>query len=303
MGATRLDIVKEILSGKDISIQEEKESIEDSAKIQTTYIRRLQNDINLTTTFINQANASIEMLVSKTETTPSEDPITLKKNIIALCDTYGRLPFLSDKSDVIGIASASSVIDGIVQQQTEASLYLNKLNETNSQEIKSKQSLLEDYNRLLKLIDQKLVTGQGRLKEMDQKSDNIELDPISKPQSIRALNNKLKEARQLQDSLLTYLKRIVIKYLAVSDWEVQHVMTEEKLQENVNACIELIDKLMTSSIYSIKNDSETAWVEVDPSEIESKLINHLLMNDVIISRDDSTKEKLFLMLRNFGSEF
>mmetsp|Transcript_8736 Transcript_8736/g.10925 ORF Transcript_8736/g.10925 Transcript_8736/m.10925 type:complete len:304 (+) Transcript_8736:192-1103(+) len=303
MSGTRLDIVKEILSSKGLSIQEEKESIEDSAKIQTTYIKRLQNDINLTTAFINQANASIERLVSKNEAESPEDLITLKKNIIALCDTYGRLPFLSDKSDVIGIASASSIIESLIQQQREASSYLDKINETNSQAIVSKQSLVEDYTRLLKLIDQKLITGQGKLREIDQKSGNIELDPVSKSQLVKTLNNKLKEARQSEDSLLTHLKRIIIKFLAVSDWEVQHVMTEEKLQENVSVCIELIDKLMTSSINSIENDSEAVWVEINPSEIESKLINHLLMNDIIISRDGSTREKSFLMLRNFGSEF
>lgn len=303
MSGTRLDIVKEILSNKSLSIQEEKESIIDTAKIQTTYIKRLQNDINLTTAFINQANASIERLVSKNEAESPEDLITLKKNIIALCDTYGRLPFLSDKSDVIGIASASSIIENLIQQQREASSYLDKINETNSQAILSKQALVEDYARLLKLIDQKLITGQGKLEEIDQKSGNIELDPVSKSQLVKALDNKLEEARQSEYSLLTHLKRIIIKFLAVSDWEVQHVMTEEKLQENVSVCIELIDKLMTSLINYIENDSDAVWVEVNPSEIESKLINHLLMNDIIISRGDSTKEKSFLMLRNFGSEF
>lgn len=297
MDGTRLDIVKEILSGNGISLKEEKGNIEDSAKIQTTYVRRLENDIHLVSSFINQANVSIEKLILKTKNTSHEDLISLKKDIIALSDTYGRLPYLSDKSDVIGIASASSIIDSLIQQQTEASIHLNKKNEIDSYEITSKQALVEEYKRLLQLIDQKHITEQEKLEEIDQKTSVMELDPISKGLQIGALNIKLDEARQSENLLSTYLKRIIIKYLALSDWESQQVITEEKLQENVNMCIELIDKLVVSSINS------TAWVEIDPNEIESKFINHLLMNNTIISRDDSTKEKLFLLLRTFGSEF
>lgn len=297
MDGTRLDIVKEILSGNGISLKEEKGNIEDSAKIQTTYIRRLENDIHLVSSFINQANVSIEKLILKTKNTSHEDLISLKKDIIALSDTYGRLPYLSDKSDVIGIASASSIIDSLIQQQTEANIHLNKKNEIDSYEIKSKQGLVEEYKRLLQLIDQKHVTEQEKLEEIDQKTSVMELDPISKALQIGALNIKLDEARQSENLLSTYLRRIIVKYLALSDWESQQVITEEKLQENVNMCIELIDKLVVSSINS------TAWVEIDPNKIESKFINHLLMNNTIISRDDSTKEKLFLLLRDFGSEF
>lgn len=297
MDGTRLDIVKEILSGNGISLKEEKGNIEDSAKIQTTYIRRLENDIHLVSSFINQANVSIEKLILKTKNASHEDLISLKKDIIALSDTYGRLPYLSDKSDVIGIASASSIIDSLIQQQTEANIHLNKKNEIDSYEITSKQALVEEYKRLLQLIDQKHVTEQEKLEEIDQKTSAMELDPISKGLQIGALNIKLDEARQSENLLSTYLRRIIVKYLALSDWESQQVITEEKLQENVNMCIELIDKLVVSSINS------TAWVEIDPNKIESKFINHLLMNNTIISRDDSTKEKLFLLLRDFGSEF
>lgn len=297
MDGTRLDIVKEILSGNGISLKEEKGNIEDSAKIQTTYIRRLENDIHLVSSFINQANVSIEKLILKTKNASHEDLISLKKDIIALSDTYGRLPYLSDKSDVIGIASASSIIDSLIQQQTEANIHLNKKNEIDSYEIKSKQGLVEEYKRLLQLIDQKHVTEQEKLEEIDLKTSVMELDPISKALQIGALNIKLDEARQSENLLSTYLRRIIVKYLALSDWESQQVITEEKLQENVNMCIELIDKLVVSSINS------TAWVEIDPNKIESKFINHLLMNNTIISRDDSTKEKLFLLLRDFGSEF
>lgn len=304
MGGTRLDIVKEILSGNGISLQEEKGNIEDSARIQTTYIRRLENDIHLASSFINQANVSIEKLILKTRNISHEDQIFLKKDIIALSDTYGRLPYLSDKSDVIGIASASSIIDSLIQQQTEASIHLNKKNEVESYEIASKRTLFEDYKRLLQLIDQKRVTERGKLEEIDLKTSAMELYPISKALQVGALNVKLDEARQSENLLSTYLKRIVIKYLALNDWELQQVMTEEKLQQNVNMCIELIDKLVAPSINSIgKEETESSWVEVDPNKIQSKLINHLLMNDIIISRDDSTKEKLFLMLRNFGSVF
>ncbi|CUM48377.1 unnamed protein product [Debaryomyces tyrocola] len=303
MGGTRLDIVKEILSGNGISLQEEKGNLEDSAKIQTTYIRRLENDIHLASSFINQANVSIEKLILKTRNSSHEDLISLKKDIIALSDTYGRLPYLSDKSDVIGIASASSIIDSLIQQQTEASIHLNKKNEIDSNEITAKQALVEEYKRLLQLIDRKHLTEQGKLEEIDQKISVMELNPISKALQVGALNFKLDEARQSENLLSTYLKRIIIKYLALSDWESQQVITEEKLQENVNVCIELIDKLVTSSINSIGKEIETAWVEVNPNKIENKLINHLLMNNIITSRGDSTKEKLFLMLRNFGSEF
>lgn len=297
MDGTRLDIVKEILSGNGISLKEEKGNIEDSAKIQTTYIRRLENDIHLVSSFINQADVSIEKLILKTKNASHEDLISLKKDIIALSDTYGRLPYLSDKSDVIGIASASSIIDSLIQQQTEANIHLNKKNEIDSYEITSKQALVEEYKRLLQLIDQKHVTEHEKLEEIDQKTSVMELDPISKALQIGALNIKLDEARQSENLLSTYLRRIIVKYLALSDWESQQVITEEKLQENVNMCIELIDKLVVSSINS------TAWVEINPNKIESKFINHLLMNNTIISRDDSTKEKLFLLLRDFGSEF
>ena len=303
MGRTRLDIVKEILSGNGTSLEEEKRDIEDSAKIQTTYIRRLENDIHLASSFINQANASIEKLIQKTRSSSEENPIFLKKDIIALSDTYGRLPYLSDKSDVIGIASASSIIDSLIQQQTEANLCLNKKNEDDSYEIKNKQALVEEYKRLLQLIDQKHVAEQGKLEEIDQKATFIDLNPVSKALQVEALNTKLDEARQSENLLSTYLKRIIIKYLALSDWESQQVITEEKLQENVNVCIELIDKLVTASIYSIGKKTENSWVEIYPNKIENDLINHLLMNDIISSRDDSTKERVFLMLRNFGSEF
>lgn len=48
-----------------------------------------------------------EKLILKTRNSSHEGLISLMKDIIALSDTYGRLLYLSDKKDVIGIASVS----------------------------------------------------------------------------------------------------------------------------------------------------------------------------------------------------
>lgn len=303
MSRTKIDIVKEILLRKGDSNQAENESIDDSARIQSKYIRRLQTDIHLVSSFINQANTSIEKLISKNSNTSQEDIGSLKKDIIALSDTYERLPYLSDKGDVIGIATASTIIDNLIQQQNEASIHLNEKNVKAFNERISMDALVEDYSRFLQLIDQRIITDQSKLNEIHQKTISMDEEPVTRSVQINALDTKLNEAYDLEDLLSSYLNRIVIKYLAVGDWEIQKVVTEEKFQENVNLCMQLMDNLVASSMNSMRKGTRGDWVQVHPNFVESKLINHLLMNDLVVSREDSTIEKSILMLRDFGLEF
>ena len=224
MSRTKIDIVKEILLRKGDSNQAENESIDDSARIQSKYIRRLQTDIHLVSSFINQANTSIEKLISKNSNTSQEDIGSLKKDIIALSDTYERLPYLSDKGDVIGIATASTIIDNLIQQQNEASIYLNEKNAKAFNERISMDALVEDYSRFLQLIDQRIITDQSKLNEIHQKTISMDEEPVTRSVQINALDTKLNEAYDLEDLLSSYLNRIVIKYLAVGDWEIQKVV-------------------------------------------------------------------------------
>ena len=64
-----------------------------------------------------------------------------------------------------------------------------------------------------------------------------------------------------------------------------------------------MDNLVASSMNSMRKGTRGDWVQVHPNFVESKLINHLLMNDLVVSREDSTIEKSILMLRDFGLEF
>lgn len=302
MSKTRLAIVKDIISRSNKSPLDGKETIDESAKIQQTYIRKLQNDINLTSSFIEQADASIEDLVLKSQTGQNNN-ISLKKEIIALSDTYGKLPYLSEKGDVIGIATASTVINTLVQQQTEANNYLTKKIEKDTNELNLLNGLHIDYERILQLVDEKIVSVQKQLNEIRQKTASLSPVLNTNLLQINSLDSKLSEAYEMEDSLLNYLKRIAIKYLAFGDWEIQQVMTEEVFEENVSLCMQLIDNLVTSSIQSIEKDTKDDWVIINPNLIEGKLINHFLKNNLIISREDTTKDQYIIMLRSFGSEF
>lgn len=302
MNKSRLDIVKETFLKRSHSIEDEKENMLRSASIQTTYIRRLQNDIKITTSFINQTDIAIDKLGLENHNN-LEDMLTLKKDIIALSDIYSRLPYLPDKGDVIGIASASSIISNLIEQQTEVSKYLGKKNETDEDEIIVKKSLLGDYSKLLHLIDQKTSTAQSRLNDIRKKTNELSLTQVTKSLQDTALTDRINEALQIENVLASSLKRILIKHLALGDWQHQQVMTESSFQEGINDCLQLIESLVNSLLKSITKDIQQEWVVVYANVFEEKLINQLLMSGLVISREDSSSGKYILKLRNFGVEF
>ncbi|CAG86607.2 DEHA2D00594p [Debaryomyces hansenii CBS767] len=95
----------------------------------------------------------------------------------------------------------------------EANIHLNKKNEIGSYEIAAKKALVEEYKRLLQLVDQKHITESEKLEEINQKTSFIESNQISNALQVGALNTKIGEASRSENLLFTYLKPIIIKYV------------------------------------------------------------------------------------------
>lgn len=296
MNSFRKDRIKEIFSRHGKLEIDEPEKVKEASKVQGNYMQRLRHDIRSTLNFIEQADSAISKF--KDENGADDDILKLKIEIVALWFCYNRLPYVPDKQDTIGIATASVSVREQIEDQAETFDMLLQEIQTLRQERRSFETLNSDYRQLTSLIDKKIDFEKSKTQEIESKISSMEKAPIEASQQMNALQENIQMSRDMEDTLLASLRRTLTKYLAISDWQLLEVMTAEEFESNTDICIQLIDTLILASIKSVKQKIDE-WLVVYPSKTEERLINHLVRSSLLVIRDDSTYEKYVVKMRNF----
>ena len=296
MNSFRKDRIKEIFSSRGKLEIEEPEKMKEASKIQSNYMQRLRHDIRSTLNFTEQADSAISKF--KDENDVDDDILKLKTEIVALWFCYSRLPYVPDKQDTIGIATASISVQEQVEDQAEAFDMLLQEVQSLKQERRSFETLNSDYKQLTSLIDKKIEFEKFKIQEIESKINSMEITPMEASQQMDALQESIQMSRDMEDTLLASLRRTLTKYLAISDWQLLEVMTAEEFESNTDVCIQLIDTLILASIKSVKQRIDE-WLVVYPTKTEERLINHLVRSSLLILRQDSTDEKYIVKIRNF----
>ena len=296
MNSFRKDRIKEIFSSRGKLEIEEPEKMKEASKIQSNYMQRLRHDIRSTLNFTEQADSAISKF--KDEKDVGDDILKLKTEIVALWFCYSRLPYVPDKQDTIGIATASISVQEQVEDQAEAFDMLLQEVQSLKQERRSFETLNSDYKQLTSLIDKKIEFEKFKIQEIESKINSMERTPMEASQQMDALQESIQMSRDMEDTLLASLRRTLTKYLAISDWQLLEVMTAEEFESLTDVCIQLIDTLILASIKSVKQRIDE-WLVVYPTKTEERLINHLVRSSLLILRQDSTDEKYIVKIRNF----
>lgn len=296
MNSFRKDRIKEIFSSRGKLEIEEPEKMKEASKTQGNYMQRLRHDIRSTLNFTEQADSAISKF--KDENDVDDDILKLKTEIVALWFCYSRLPYVPDKQDTIGIATASISVQEQVEDQAEAFDMLLQEVQSLKQERRSFETLNSDYRQLTSLIDKKIEFEKFKIQEIESKINSMEITPMEASQQMDALQESIQMSRDMEDTLLASLRRTLTKYLAISDWQLLEVMTAEEFESNTDVCIQLIDTLILASIKSVKQRIDE-WLVVYPTKTEERLINHLVRSSLLILRQDSTDEKYIVKIRNF----
>lgn len=296
----KLDKVKRIfqdsyIAEKDIDVSPDDENV------QLNYSTRLSNDISRTQSYLKQAETAINLLKKKLESSLVEDEtFSLKKEIIALYELNSKIGYVPDKTDSIGIASASHLINEMISQQKDAISDMQAGNRRVNDEIKLKHELKTDYERMAQLLDQKIQSNKSNIDAIKKKNGDFDVSPITEISTKRKFDDKLKVAYDIEEDLLSFLKRVIIKFLAVTDWESEEIMTEKDLQRNVNSLLGTIDGFVTNLVRNSKTNSTSDWLIIEPTSTERRLIKHLILNGILTEREDSNQIRYIVKLRDIG---
>ncbi|EAZ63226.2 hypothetical protein PICST_37943 [Scheffersomyces stipitis CBS 6054] len=286
---SKLDRVNQIYLGeisnkKEVSISSTREAV---------YENRLKKDIERTKEYIKQANRAI-VSFRDVEVSASQDH---RRRIIALYEAYKKIPYNSSKDESIGLATASQSIERLVQQHAQATDDLNSSNRQS--EIEKIKMAMSDYRRLSEIIDDVVEEKMKRLQVIEARIEEMNVD-IESENGISKFNQKSKgtlttiqsDIQATERLLALHLKRIITKFLAVQDSEFSNLSDATIVKTTVQQCQNMLIRLL-------KSDSST-WVQVHPNNFTSGLIKTLVMNDIILIRDDSEFDLQYLKLRDYG---
>lgn len=214
------------------------------------YLNRLTKDNQRIHDHTKQAEAAINSFDENMEKSSS-----LEKRIIALYASYGSIPYSTDKNDTISTAATSVILEEMIHEKrgeiTKSSEESTKLDfSDNIMQLKSQRAKrLEQIAELNMLVDTEFKTP---------------------------LPLKLQESLELQKTLFNYLKKVLIKYLAISDRISGSVNTKDQVRENVRTLSNFFDSLLT-----------VEWVDLP--EGFTTIVDILTRDGVLIVKNNQAK--------------
>ncbi|ODV80734.1 uncharacterized protein CANTADRAFT_4744 [Suhomyces tanzawaensis NRRL Y-17324] len=277
----RIDTVKGWI-GADASSQRTDRLLSRSGD--AVYLERLRKEVEHTKQYIKQADIAISSL----KQADRQDSASEKRRVVALYDSYARVPFVPDKDEVIGSATASTALRNSVEDYSEAIATLSE-SKVDPEELTL---LMDDYRDIVHHTSRTNEKGLSKLKEMDSKLAELEQEVSLVNRARTQLKSRLKDADQMSSLLSLHLKRVLTKYLAVQNWEEKVVMDSPALKSTIRLIMLMIDDLLTAP--------QDSWVEIVPTSITAQLVKILVFKSIVISREDSTPSIYYLRIRNFG---
>lgn len=225
-------------------------------ELDEAYINRLTKDIERVQCHIQQAEKAINSFDKDLAKSCS-----LEKRIIALYATYGNIPYIPDKNDTIATAVTSVILEEMIEEKRKEI----------SQASEDDPSVEFDFT---KNIEELKNQKQERLQEIKELSELIDKG-FTLP-----LTSKWIESLELRKALFNYLKKVLIKYLAISDRTSGSVNNKDQVKETVRTLTSFFDSLLTSE-----------WVRV-PDNV-GIIISILARDGVVIIKNEQAKLKGF----------
>lgn len=232
---------------------------------------------------LQRANKRVD-IISWTEETHR------KAHLLALYEVYRQLPYLSIKNDLIGIASATTLIVKAVQEHTSTTDKMKEDNGNLEKDLKLLSTLLLDYNTIGRLLETEL---DKKSQEVAQQELILDSEPLEKKVSslFNSVFQQCEAAKRAEELLYAHLQRLVVKLHAMIDWENTSVADEETFRNNIVRSTTFLKTLVTSLVSSVD-----LWVPVDRGTPEDRLAKLMIHHDILRLRPGRAYE---VALRNY----
>lgn len=256
--------------------QQQQDIAINTSDVNEIYLNRLQKDIER----VKQFNKQADLIINNLNKYQIDCPI--EKRLIALNESYEKIPYLTDKNDTIGIVSTINILDDLQQQYQ---LELNELKLIDSLDL-----LIKEYKQLLDVINKNKQTKQQIIEQLKDKQHQLGYQSNdNNPTEIASQLNQLIKVKEL---ISLNLKRIIVKYLTISG--TSNPLTSIDKQLITQLTIEwsnIIEQLLIKEsewilINNIMNYSQTKF-----------MIDNLITNDVLLIKQ--INGKTFIKLRGF----
>lgn len=252
----------------------------DAEATQSPYLQRLQKDIARTQHYIHQADAAIAKLEAKLQigeaTAPAADAeshLQLKKDTIAKFEAYRRLAYTVDGNDVIGVATACSVTDRLVQEQQRSLEQLTRAQQNQKLELNTLRLNLADYRQISTMIDEQIELKRALTEELERKIDHIRSharDDGVLTTKLSKLDDRLSEAEAWATRFRLHLQYI--------------------LNDHGPLAVSTVRQLVAARLHAGAEDGASiiqddgGWCAFDGGA--DGIVNVLLMHNLIETRDD-----------------
>lgn len=247
---------------------------------QGPYLQRLQKDIARTQNYIHQADAAIAKLEAKLHigdaTAPAADAgsqVQLKRDTIAKFEAYRRLAYSVDGNDVIGVATACSVTDRLVQEQQRNLEQLTRAQQNQKLELNTLRLNLADYRQISTMIDEQIELKRAQTEELQRKIDQIRSharDDGVLTTKLSKLDHRLSEAETWAAGFRLHLQYV--------------------LKDHGPLALSTVRQLVAARLHAGAGDGapiaqdDGGWCAFDGGA--DGIVNVLLMNNLIETRDE-----------------
>lgn len=306
MSQSKYNTVKDLLLRSNTTLDDHISG--ESSTIQLTYLNGLENDIKTTKSFLDQADKALKKLnlsdiENINDNNDNNTEIETKRRILALHETYSKLSYQPSKNDVIGIASASKIVNDLVEQYATTTNVLEDQRNKYDSDSAILESLISDYKDMISHLEVRIKNNPERLAELVQKTDQVRMKDLSVNSQIKSIDHKLSDSFRVDKLLSSHLQKVITKFLAFQDWSNETIVSEDLFKENILLSLNVIDRLVENLLDSIVLDDNELWLQIEPTASDESLIRILIRNDIAISREDSTSQVYYLKLRDYGIEF
>lgn len=259
---------------------------------QDTYNKKLLADIERTRSFLLQAKEAIIKLNEEIAQKPSnwDDETRQKARIIALHDSYKKLPYMAMKNDLIGIATAASLTKKAVHEHREASLDYAEENRAIHRRTRKQSQLLADFKEIDVLLRQRIAAHPERMAKIEAKLQESQPVGTELERQLALVHEAATVVKAVEERLYQHVKRVVTKLYASQDWENASIMDEQTFKTSIVLSISTIVTLVTNSL-----SPGDKWTLVTPGGPEEKLVLVMVRNNLVLMRDNHE-----VKLREFG---
>ena len=222
-------------------------------RVEDNYIQRIEYGQEMIETIIHQADEAINQLakeeVDNDDDDDDSDHLQKKKQIIALYNTYTKIPFSPVKNDVVNIAHASTLTQALINDNKTTTESLISNNENKRVQINQLHQTVSQYKQLFENIESLIQDKKQSIEDIHEQSSTVD--------SIRNnLQLKLKQTTATEVSMDHHLRQVIKLYI-----------TLDSPNSDANQVHEIISDMVHNE-----------WVPIAPSNVVSMLnLNNMLM--------------------------